>query len=55
MTVVVITDGTRGIGRNLASAFLDGGCRVVVCGRDPDAVRAADDLDIQGLGQRWIQ
>jgi NAD(P)-dependent dehydrogenase (short-subunit alcohol dehydrogenase family) len=47
MTTVVVTGGTRGIGAGLARAFLDRGCDVVVCGRDPDGVRAA----VAGLGR----
>lgn len=39
MKTVVITGSTRGIGRGLADAFLARGCRVVVSGRQPAAVR----------------
>lgn len=34
---VVITGGTRGIGAGIARAFLQAGCRVLVCGRTPPA------------------
>ncbi|EIC20920.1 SDR family oxidoreductase [Thiorhodovibrio frisius] len=33
-SVIVITGGTRGIGRGLARAFLQRQCRVMICGRD---------------------
>jgi NAD(P)-dependent dehydrogenase (short-subunit alcohol dehydrogenase family) len=36
-TSVVITGGTRGIGAGLARAFLQAGCRVLVCGRTEPA------------------
>ncbi|MGW2425636.1 SDR family NAD(P)-dependent oxidoreductase [Streptomyces sp. NPDC001709] len=39
---VLITGGTRGIGRDLALEFADAGARLVVCGRSDD--RAAQDL-----------
>ncbi|MCC5825017.1 SDR family oxidoreductase [Alkalimonas sp.] len=38
MKNVVITGSTRGIGRGLAAEFLRQGCKVVICGRDPQQV-----------------
>jgi len=36
--VVVVTGGSRGVGRAITTAFLDAGARVVICGRrEPDA------------------
>ena len=37
-TTAVVTGGTRGLGRAVAGAFADAGARVVICGRDADAV-----------------
>src|SRR6476469_5071611 len=33
--VVIVTGGTRGIGRGIAQRFLEAGADVVVCGRTP--------------------
>jgi NAD(P)-dependent dehydrogenase (short-subunit alcohol dehydrogenase family) len=40
--VVIVTGGTKGVGRGIAERFLDAGADVVVCGRNPpDAPVAA--------------
>ena len=40
---VVVTGGTRGIGRGIASVFARNGARILITGRDSDAARAAAD------------
>ena len=40
---VVITGGTRGIGKGIASVFGRNGARVLITGRDSDTARAAAD------------
>jgi len=43
---VVVTGGTRGIGKGIASVFARNGARVIITGRDSDAARAAaEELD----------
>lgn len=37
----VVTGGSRGIGRAVAQALLQAGARVVICGRDPNALQEA--------------
>jgi len=45
MKTVVITGGTRGIGRGLANSFLDRGCNVVISGRSKESLeKAVSDL-----------
>jgi NAD(P)-dependent dehydrogenase (short-subunit alcohol dehydrogenase family) len=47
--VALITGGSRGIGRAIASAYAQAGSRVFICGRDPAAVDQAV-ADIRAAG-----
>jgi NAD(P)-dependent dehydrogenase (short-subunit alcohol dehydrogenase family) len=40
--VVLITGGTDGLGAALADRLVEEGCRVTVCGRDPDRLAATE-------------
>lgn len=47
---VLVTGGTRGIGRAIVGAFLDEGAVVGFCARDPDEV-AATNADLSSRGE----
>ena len=42
-SVCVVTGGSSGIGLAIAKRFLKTGHRVVICGRDPDRLKTAED------------
>jgi NAD(P)-dependent dehydrogenase (short-subunit alcohol dehydrogenase family) len=47
--VVIVTGGTRGIGRALAEGYVAAGARVVVASRKPDAC-AETEVHLRGMG-----
>jgi len=48
-TTVVVTGGTRGIGRACVDAFAERGAHVITCARDSDALHTlADEFDADG-------
>jgi 3-oxoacyl-[acyl-carrier protein] reductase len=53
---VVVTGGTRGIGKGIAGVFARSGARVLVTGRDSDVARAAaEELSADGAEVSFIQ
>src|SRR5579864_8802984 len=46
--VVLVTGGTRGVGKGIAAAFTGAGAEVVVCGRNPP--ESADDRNDRNPG-----
>src|ERR1700755_188324 len=44
---VVVTGGTRGIGKGIASVFARNGAKVLITGRDAEAARGATE-ELQG-------
>jgi 3-oxoacyl-[acyl-carrier protein] reductase len=50
--VVFVAGSSRGIGKGIARVFLDEGARVVLTGRDPQALRAARDALSTGREDR---
>lgn len=53
---VVVTGGTRGIGKGIAGVFARNGARVLITGRDSDVARAAaEELSAGGAEVSFIQ
>ena len=53
---VVVTGGSRGIGKGIASVFARNGARVLITGRDSDVARtAAEELSAGGAEVSFIQ
>jgi 3-oxoacyl-[acyl-carrier protein] reductase len=47
---VIVTGGSKGIGRSIALAFADHGANVAICSRGPEALKeTADELEQKGV------
>ena len=52
--VAIVTGGARGIGRGIAAALLEQGCRVMIASRTESDLEAAE-AGLRDLGEVWAQ
>ena len=52
--IVVITGGTKGLGKALALSFLKNGSKIVVCSRNEDELINLDAYDVTPNINKWV-